>query len=64
MVKADGFGDHEASVCWAWIASLSLRVVNDVLLVIDEVVLLFSVTWLPKSSLERFLGIAKIHLGS
>ena len=62
-VKSDGFGGHEASVSWAWIAFHRLRAVNDVSLVQDdEVVLLFSVTCLAKSSLERFLGIAKIRL--
>ena len=51
-----------ASVSWAWIASLRLKAGNNVSLVLDEIVLLFSVTCLAKSSLERFLGIAKIPL--
>ena len=45
-IKSDGLGGHVASVSWAWIASLRLKALNDVSLVLDEIVF-----WNPKNSI-------------
>ena len=55
-IKSYGLGGHVASVSWAWIASLRLKALNDVSLVLDEIVLLLSITCLAKSTvLKDFL---------